>query len=1281
MEKMEWVRSRIGFQGMIVVEAKGRSEGLAMLWKDQDQVDLLSISDNHIDIAISENGVHTWRLTGFYGEPDRSKRRRTWELLKNLSRDSNLPWCTIGDMNNILSQSDKRGGAPYPQWLLEGFNKTVMEAGLTDLELYGHEFTWERDRNMDAWIEIRLDRALATESWLQLFPDAKLYNLEGSSSDHSAIFLDLFKTIGKTILGWQKIQRCAENLGDRGKEITGGFNKRICECHQKLKQLRRRRDAQSLQEYKDTKHQLYLILDQKEIFWRQRSKQLWFNAGDKNTKYFHAACNKRQRTNRITKLKDGSGEWLDWQNGLENLIQSFYSNLFTATQVDYEEVVDCVSQTLDHEHNSELTKDVTREEVRFAIFQMHPDKAPGPDGMTPTFFQKHWQTLLGRMYTRCQLSHLEDLDRVTLCHPIFSSYVPKGCRRFYDANPEEALRMRDLLEIYERATGQQVNKSKSAVFYSTNVLQYNREPVGQILQMQEANEHSTYLGLPNIIGKNKSALLGYLKDKVNAKIRTWNGNFISRSGKEILVKHVAQTLPTYAMNVFLLPLEITRNIEQCLANFWWNSGKANSSSLHWMSWDRLARDKNAGGMGFRHFRDFNIAMLGKQLWRLITNPTDLVARLYKAKYFATVDVFQAELGHNPSFIWRSLLEAKQLLLDGSRWRVGDGQHIQILGQPWLLTEVNPFITSNIQPLQNQVVASLIKVGAKEWDLEVVADVLNERDQNCVLAVPISNSNQEDSLYWSPESSGIYSVKSAYKLLQLQRNSEHTVDNGKMWKTLWNIRAPPKVLNLVWRALSDCLPTLTQLQLKRVPVQNICPTCQTQVESIMHCLVSCSYAQQCWSILLPGIQIQEDGCFKSWLSLLFDTIPSSKYGEVVTLCWALWRSRNDLVWNQKTTKINRTVAAAKQYLAQWKTTQGRFFTTPLQPHYEGDGATIWVKPPPNKVKVSVDAAVFEDQNGIGFGLVARDSKGDLIEATTKFQPGLVAPIVAEAMAFKEALSWMDDRGWHDAAGESDCLAMVQAIRSTTPMRSYFGSIIEDCRCILQSLNNISLSFVKRPANMVAHQLARESYYLSGRKFDRSNVPSSILHSKEALDYIFKRRESRASGGSAVETHRDKRKRDTVLGSSEAASIWSKSVVIPRDRVEIVESSDDLQIEHLGSQAVASVIADYKASQDFQEVLNAEYDANFPDTFATCWEHIVGEIGKKVPGVTLEASPVPPIPGKGSSDEDLSPSLIHATSAEATTSPLQDATPMEDNPIPPSTTVTDGGNDDDLYKDLD
>lgn len=111
-------------------------------------------------------------------------------------------------------------------------------------------------------------------------------------------------------------------------------------------------------------------------------------------------------------------------------------------------------------------------------------------------------------------------------------------------------------------------------------MNYNKEAIIQVLQMPEANEHSTYLGLPNVIGRNKSTLLGYLKDRVNSKIRSWEENYISRSGKEILVKHVAQTLPSNAMSVFLLPLQITRNIEKTLSKFWWNSTQSNGSKLN-----------------------------------------------------------------------------------------------------------------------------------------------------------------------------------------------------------------------------------------------------------------------------------------------------------------------------------------------------------------------------------------------------------------------------------------------------------------------------------------------------------------------------------------------------------------------------------------------------------------------------------------------------------------------------------------------------------------------------
>lgn len=93
----------------------------------------------------------------------------------------------------------------------------------------------------------------------------------------------------------------------------------------------------------------------------------------------------------------------------------------------------------------------------------------------------------------------------------------------------------------------------------------------------------------------ESTLLGYLKDNTNMRIRSWSANDVSRVGKESLVKQVEQTLPFYAMSVFLLPLDITRNIGKALTRFWWNSSQAQASKINWMSWERLLKHKHAGG--------------------------------------------------------------------------------------------------------------------------------------------------------------------------------------------------------------------------------------------------------------------------------------------------------------------------------------------------------------------------------------------------------------------------------------------------------------------------------------------------------------------------------------------------------------------------------------------------------------------------------------------------------------------------------------------------------------
>ncbi|XP_074328314.1 uncharacterized protein LOC141666219 [Apium graveolens] len=147
------------------------------------------MSRSHIDVVVKKSNFFSWRLTGIYGESGRAQRHKTWELLRNLSRDANLPWCLLGDFNNVKSRADKKGGHLYPNHLVEGFNACLQDTELQDLDIIGHQYIWERGRNIDHWIEIRLDRVLANPQWLRLFEMSKVYNLEGSPSDHSPLLL------------------------------------------------------------------------------------------------------------------------------------------------------------------------------------------------------------------------------------------------------------------------------------------------------------------------------------------------------------------------------------------------------------------------------------------------------------------------------------------------------------------------------------------------------------------------------------------------------------------------------------------------------------------------------------------------------------------------------------------------------------------------------------------------------------------------------------------------------------------------------------------------------------------------------------------------------------------------------------------------------------------------------------------------------------------------------------------------------------------------------------
>lgn len=209
------------------------------------------------------------------------------------------------------------------------------------------------------------------------------------------------------------------------------------------------------------------------------------------------------------------------------------------------------------------------------------------------------------------------------------------------------------------------------------------------------------------------------------------------------------------------------------------------------------------------------------------------------------------------------------------------------------------------------------VDRREWDTDVISDIFNNRDQNCIMNVQLGGEGSTDMIYWRLEHSGSYSVKSAYKILQIWKGAWGGQFNDSIWRALWKIKAPSKVLNLVWRALAYCLPTLVQLNQKHVPVQTRCQVCAGGIETIYHALVGCHYAVQCWKTFDTDMYIGEESEFHIWFGRVISRRTNDQRAEIVTLCWAIWRARNELVWNKKTSMVNMVVATTAEYLTQWK----------------------------------------------------------------------------------------------------------------------------------------------------------------------------------------------------------------------------------------------------------------------------------------------------------------------------------------------------------------------------
>ena len=172
--------------------------------------------------------------------------------------------------------------------------------------------------------------------------------------------------------------------------------------------------------------------------------------------------------------------------------------------------------------------------------------------------------------------------------------------------------------------------------------------------------------------------------------------------------------------------------------------------------------KEDGGLSFRDLHLFNMAMLARQAWRLLTSPDTLCGQVLKAKYFPNTTILQCTAREGISYSWRSILQGLQLLKQGLIWRIGNGNNTNIWADPWIPRGcIRKPITPRGSSLLTKVL-ELIDPSTGDWDEQLVTDTLWAEDASVILTIPI-DVDMVDWPAWHFDSMGNFSVKSAYKL--------------------------------------------------------------------------------------------------------------------------------------------------------------------------------------------------------------------------------------------------------------------------------------------------------------------------------------------------------------------------------------------------------------------------------------------------------------------------------------------------------------------------------------
>ncbi|GLT96253.1 hypothetical protein SLE2022_138940 [Rubroshorea leprosula] len=479
--------------------------------------------------------------------------------------------------------------------------------------------------------------------------------------------------------------------------------------------------------------------------------------------------------------------------------------------------------------------------------------------------------------------------------------------------------------------------------------------------------------------------------------------------------------------------------------------------------------------------------MSKLNWRMHTEKGKVWREVIVQKY--KISGLKSPLPTLGSPMIKSLSKGVNLFKEGIKWTPRDGQSILFWSDHWIGHA--PLDSIYFGPFSANTASITLAEAFHEGvvDMDVIGYHLDLNIINTLRATPLSITDHLPNTFsWKGEANGLFSSASALKILK----SRSTCPSND-WRWIWKAPTLPKICYFFLLLYHGRIKSMEFLHSLGIVQDPICRICNGHVESLDHIFRGCPFSVAVLNMLFPGILDRDQVLihFKDWLKCQATNMSPSTIHCLpwaVVFCfaiWMIWNQRNHFLYQGSQVTVHALVELIVERAAEFWASQPASSSCKMKQPL----LIAWDPPPPEWIKLNTDGSVIGNPVLGGCGGVFRDSQGQWVLGFTR-NIGFTTALAAKLWAIKDGLQLAFNLHFNHIIIETDCYVAFQLISTTPNPHHPLGTLILDCRALLNKIPHARLRHVFRESNMVADTMAKRGAQSSSNFTILYNCPTDV-----------------------------------------------------------------------------------------------------------------------------------------------------------------------------------------------